>query len=181
MPHATQQDHSQTHQRPHSAQDSWAKCSAPLLPEGCAGLCPRGRWHSRIWVRYMASVLCPELGCEHKTPGSGAFQASSGITGAGSPCRKGHVAQQANRDQRSRPLSGRPHQALPTPPGHRHFLVLSHFPDHTLCRDNNLPPPLCCLAPLPLPPSPSFPSPHQVPHCPSAGKPSALPWGGYCG
>ena len=124
--------------------------SAQLLCSQRAGLgSALSQWHSWIWVRYVASLLCP--GLRAQTPGSGAFQASSGITGADPLWRKGQVAQQAIRDQRSRPLSGRPHQALPSS-CHRHFLVLSHLPDHTLCRDNNLPRPSTAW-----PPSPSLP------------------------
>ena len=86
--------------------------SAQLLCSQRAGLgSALSRWHSWIWVRYVASLLCP--GLRAQTPGSGAFQASSGITGADPLWRKGQVAQQAIRDQRSRPHSGRPHQALP--------------------------------------------------------------------
>ena len=147
--------------------------SAQLLCSQRAGLgSALSRWHSWIWVRYMASLLCP--GLRAQTPGSGAFQASSGVTGADPLWRKGQVAQQAIRDQRSRPLSGRPHQALPSS-CHRHFLVLSHLPDHTLYRDNNLPRPSTAW-----PPSPSLPLLFPLPSPSSplslwVGKPSACP------
>lgn len=129
----------------------------------------------------MASVLCPELGCEHKPQ---ALELSK------PPLASQVLIPFAERGMwPSKPTGIREaaHSVAPlTRPcprhsGHRHFLVLSHLPDHTLCRDNNLPRPSAAWPPspsLPLLPSPPL---TKFPTVPLGWEAQRLPWGGYCG
>lgn len=125
---------------------------------GYAGLCPQpggtagsgsGTWPLSC-VRSWATNA--------QTPGSGGFPSLLWHPAVLIPFAERGMWPSKPTGIRGHFLSGALTRPCPRHSGHRHFLVLSHFPDHTLCRDNNLPAPLL-PGPLPLPPSSPFPPP----------------------
>lgn len=163
--------------------------SGQLLRSQRAGLgSALSRWHGWIWVRYVASLLCLELGCgsagrrrcERKPQALELFKSPLALQVLIPFGERGTWPSEPTGTREAAHSVAALTRHCPRRSGHSHFLVWSHLPDHPLRRHSPIrpplpgppPPPSLSFLPLPLPGSPLVPLGWEA---------QCLPWGGWRG